>query len=362
MKQLSLGLVSAVGALAATLVGCGTPDGEGGPASTNPPPPPPPPGQCISGTAANGSLLLPAVDANNYSLTNTIAITQSTIGPGTDLTVDWSELTVDFFRHPMVFGDDANVTIAVFPFLYEELVDRLETDNMGGTAAVGVTFPIPPDGSVKSVKVLDMYMPYTGMQKPMPGQAEEFFDPAKTSPATNSYTVTVNNGSTLKANVKMIHYLHLDPAAPATSVIKIKNDSASITAVASVVSKPPVLIPAANPAITVDWNAMVKNAVDQEFLDSSIGKIRVLHFPLTPAELETKVLDLEQSFDIEYSTDQPTGVEMTDLSKLINPKTQAAFPGIDPALGGTWVLALMCREDICGSPAPWYMARLEACP
>lgn len=359
MKQLSLGLVSAVGVLAATLVGCGTPDGDDG-AATTVTPPPVPPGACISETAANGGLLLRAVDANNYHLTNTVVITQTEIGPGTDLTVDWSELTVDFFKHPMVFGTDANVTVAQFGFLYEELIHRLETDDMGGTATVGVTYPIPPDGSVKSVKVLDMYMPYTGTATADPAQVAQYFDPVEVPPESNSYTVSVNNGATLKANVKMIHYLHMNPSAPATSVVKIKNDSASITAVASVASKPPVLIPKANPAITVDWNAMVNNAIDREFLDSSIGKIRVLHFPLTPAELETKVLDLEQSFDVEYSG-EPTGVEMTDLSKLVDPKTQAPFPGIDPALGGTWVLALMCRNDICGSPAPWYMARLEAC-
>lgn len=359
MKQLSLGLVSAVGALTvATLVGCGDPNANGGGATTTATVVPP--GQCISQTAADGSLLLPAVDANNYSLTNTVVITKSEIGPGTDLTLDWSELTIDFFKHPMEYGTDANITLALFPFLYDELIQRLETDNMGGTANVGVTLPIPPGGTVTSAKVTEMYMPYSGTALPTPEQVGDYFDPAVVPRETNSYTVTVNNGPTLKSNVKMIHYLELNPSAPTTNTIKIKNDSASITAVASVASKPAVMVPAMNPGITVDWNAMVKNAIAQDFLDGSIGKIRVLHFPLTPAELETKVLDLELSHDVEYSG-EPTGVEQTKLSELKLDGTGAAFPGIDPALGGTWVLALMCRTDICGSPAPWYMARLEAC-
>src|SRR5690606_33358194 len=118
---------------------------------------------CITETAPDGTLLLRAVDANNYSLTNVISMQQSEIGPGTDLTIDWSGLTMDFFKHPIQPGDITNVTMAIFRAQYDELKAGMEKDTMPDAIA-GATYPI--DGTVTSIKLTDMYVPYTGPQKP----------------------------------------------------------------------------------------------------------------------------------------------------------------------------------------------------
>jgi hypothetical protein len=131
---------------------------------------------------------------------------------------------------------------------------------------------------------------------------------------------------------------------------------------AVIASKPSIMIPAGSAAITVDWNAMVTNAVGEEFVDGTISDIRVLHFPFTADQLDGKILDLDISFDKEYRGVASGAVPESEKLSILTDAQGQAFAGIDPALGGTWVLALMCRSDICGSPAPWYMARLEACP
>ncbi len=362
MKQFSLGVIRAAGLLAlSSVVGCGDDGGSSGPANPGPVTPPTTPAVtgCLTETAADGSLLLRAVDANNYSLVNNITIQQSEIGPGTDLTLDWSALTTDFFKHPIGPGDITNITIALFEAQYEDIKLGMEKDAMPD-ALGAVTYPI--DGTKTSIKVSEMYTPYTGGQAPKPGDLEVYFDPAQADPAVYSYTVTVNEGDALKSNVKMIHHLHMNPAGPTTSTIALTNESATVQATAQIGSKPAILVPANNPNITVDWNAMVNNAVGEPFVDETILNIRVLHFPFTADQLDSKVLDLDISFDKEYIGAWDGKVPETQSLTVLKDSGGQSFPGIDPSLGGTWVLALMCRGDVCGSPAPWYMARLEACP
>lgn len=356
MKRLSFSSILTLGLCSlVTVAGCGGESSD----NTQPTTPGPvtPSGQCISELTTEGNLLLRAVDGNNYSLVNNMTIQRTEIAPGTGLTIDWSALKTDFFKHPITAGIDYNnVTVALFEFKYDELKTRLEHDDLGGAATVGLTFPV--DGTVTSVKVTDMLMPYTGLQKPEEEQVATYFDPTQANPAVYSYTITVNSGDVLKSGVKMIHYAELNPASTNT-LVSLTDNSATLVATANIASKPAISIPAATNTITVDWNDMVNNAVGQPFLDGSISDVRVLHFPYSAAELETKVLDLELIYDQEYKG-VATGVERESLSTLRNAQGQP-FPGIDPALGGTWMLALMCRSDICGSPAPWFFARLEAC-
>ncbi len=332
--------------------------GETGQEPTTMPPPVTTPGVCISETAPDGSLLLRAATENNYELVVDAAIASTEIGPGTGLTIDWGALTKDFFRHDIQPGDITNVTLALWAFQYEDLVEHLKYDTLSSAANIGgITFPI--DGTRTSVLVSEMYIPYQGTAKPDEPTLSSYFDPTLTDPAAHSYTVTVNEGDFVKLHVKMIHHGKLNPAST-NNVIALTNESATINATAKIASKPAVLIPANSNAITVDWKDIPNNAIGKPFEDRSIYRVRVLHFPDTPQVLEGKVLDLEQSFDREYFGDA-TGNEQQTLTTLKDAQG-APFTGIDPTIGGTWMLALMCAPDYCGSPAPWFMARLEACP
>lgn len=354
IKRLSSSIVySSVLFLAASCGGGETPGPAPGGTSTAAVPPPAA-GACISATAADGSLLLQAVDANNYTLVNVMELIDVAMAPGGQWTLDWSALTVDFFKHPIGPGDITNITVGFIDKPFAAVKSMIERDALGGEISAGLTFPI--DGTRTSITVPEMYLPYVGMQNPTAADIDGFFNPP--DPSGYSYLVTVNEGTVLKKNVKMIQYVHIDPASTTNSV-SVTNDSSKLTATATIASKPAISIPASNANITANWDAMVSNAIAEQFYDGSITDVRVLHFPFTAAELEQKVLDLEQLFDQEYKG-PPTGLEEAKLATLTNSAGQP-FPGIDPAAGGTWVLALMCDLAACGSPAPWFMARLEAC-
>lgn len=314
-------------------------------------------GACLSETAADGSPLLRALDANNYALSLDFEIARTVIGPGSDLTLDWSGVTQDMLKHPIGAGDMTNITVALFEYDYDQIIDRLERDALGGEATVGVTCPL--DGSLTSVNVLDMYMPYTGLQRATPEQIDPYFDPAQADPDIWSYLVVINQGDILKSHVKMMHHLRMDPNST-NHTVTLTNDSTVVNATADLTSKPALSIPANTSDITVDWLDMVDNALGEDFFDSSIGEVRVRHYPFTTTELEARTLDWDLLYDVEYSG-APDGVEQINLSTLVDTQGNA-FAGIEGDVGGTWMVMLMCREDICGNPAPWFAAVLETCP
>lgn len=312
---------------------------------------------CLSETVQDGSLLVKALDANNYALSLDFEIAKTVIGPGANLTLDWSGVTVDMLEHPIGAGDMANITVALFNLTYDQIVERLSIDDLGGQASVGVTFPL--DGSRTNVNISEMYMPYTGMQRATPEQIEEYFDPTKSDPARNSYLVVINGSDTLRSQVRMLHHLTLDPEST-NHTVTLTSDSATVNVNASLLSASPLLVPSNVGDLTVDWNYMVKNALGEDFYDSSIGEIRVRHYPFSPTELEARVVDWDLLYDIEYSG-PTTAFEQTNLSTLVNVQDEP-FAGINPELGGTWMLMLMCRDDICSIDAPWFAAVLQACP
>lgn len=350
----SKGIVS-VG-LMALAVGCGE-EAPSDPVGGNTPPVSPTPGVCLSEPGPNGTLLLRADAANNYQLTVDVSVQSTEFAPGTGLVIDWTELTQDFFKHDIMPGDITNVTLGLWQFSHEDLVQHLKKDTLASAINIGgLTFPI--DGTTTTIPVTEMYLPYQGATKPMPSELEGRFDPNVTDPALHSYTISVNKGDAIKTNVKMIHHGKINPASTNT-VIKLTNDSATINATAVIASRPPILVPVNSAAITVSWKDIATNAIGEAFVERSIDRVRVLHFPDPPNVLESKVLDLERSYDREY-TGPATGDEQEVLSSLMDANGQP-FTGIDPSIGGTWMVALMCASQFCGSPAPWFMARLEAC-
>jgi hypothetical protein len=350
---MSTGIASA--ALVALAVGCGENAGSNEPLGDAPVSPTP--GECLSELGPDGTLLLRANTDNNYQLTVDVTIRSTEFAPGTGLVIDWSELTQDFFKHDLMPGDITNITVGLWAFSHEELIQHLKKDTLASALNVGgLTFPI--DGTTTSIPVTEMYLPYQGNTKPKLADIEGRFDPEVTDPATHSYTISVNKGDSIKTNVKMIHHGKLNPAST-NRLIKLTNDSAAFGATAVIASRPPILVPPNSAAITVSWKDIATNAIGEVFEDRSIDRVRVLHFPDPPNVLESKVLDLEKSWDREYKG-PATGDEQEVLSSLANANGEP-FTGIDPSAGGTWMVALMCAPQFCGSPAPWFMARLEAC-
>lgn len=365
MKRSSIKALALSGLLAQPLLlACGTDDGGNDmPSGTNTgvgpgaPVSPVPAGQCLTQTGPDGNLLLVASEANNYSLVNHLDVQSTAIKPKANLTIDWSGLTVDMFKHPIAAGELDRVSVVQWNLTHQQVMDSLAKDELGNSGALVLGLEHVIVGAETTVPVSQMKLPYSDSQ-PSATEIAEFLDPAKWSPEAYSYTVTVNTGDFLKSGARMIQHAHVDPAST-NEVITVTNESTVVTVQVEMDSVPPVMIPAGNSAITVDWSKMTTNALAQPFQKQTIAEVRVMHFPFSATELEGKFLDLEQIADVSY-VGMVTAGETFSLAQTVDAQN-VPFTGIDPARGGTWVVALLCLEGLCGNPAPWYMARLEAC-
>ncbi len=359
MKRKSIGSAVLCSFLSFGAFGCGEGEGNGEPTGTTGPVlPPAPPGQCLTQTGADGNLLLMANEANNYTLANQLLVQSTAIGPGTQLTLDWSALTVDMFKHNIVPGEIDRISLAQWELTHQDVMDALASDELGSSGALVLGIEHIVTGAETSIPITQMQLPYGGGQPPAE-QVGMFLDPATWPPDRFSYTMTVNTGDYLKSGARMVHHAYLDPAST-NHVIAITNTSTEVQIMVELDAIPPVLVPALSNAITVDWSQMMTNSLGRPFQKQTIAEVRVMHFPFTPLELEQKFLDLELIADATYVGMVQSG-ESLALTSLTDGAGQP-FVGIDPGRGGTWVVALLCLEGLCGNPAPWFMARLEACP
>jgi hypothetical protein len=317
------------------------------------------PGMCLTATDANGNLLLQASEASNYSLPALHLNVQTTaIKPSSFITLDWSGLTQDFLKQPL--DPKAGIDLAavvLWRLTYDQIITQLDNDTLGDEGGIEGAMLNKTANAVSAVSTQGMSLPNVDTAL----KDEEVmlaFDVASFPPDQFTYTVMLNHGTQVNSGVRMLHTLKLDPASQNTTV-NITNESTLIDYTVDLHTKPAVLVPAGSNAITVDWSQMQTNAMGRPFTKRMVIEVRVDHVPLTPAEIEGKFLGLASLGDKTFK-----GAVTKDGTIALNTLTDstgAAFTGIDPSLGGTWLLALMCNPEQCGNPAPWYMARLEAC-
>jgi hypothetical protein len=138
--------------------------------------------------------------------------------------------------------------------------------------------------------------------------------------------------------------------------VNITSDSTKVDFTAGIASRPPTYIPAGTGAVTLDWTKLKKTAAGQDFIPSSITKIRIGHYTQTPTELEGDAfLQLDEIAAEMYSAEVKTGSTFSfDKTKTAD---GTAFNGIDDT--GTWIVALNCGG--CQNPAPWYLSVLKPC-
>ena len=313
------------------------------------------PAACIKTPGASDMLLTPT-EATNYSFSNDLIVAQTAVKPSAFLTVDWSGLTQDFLRQPLdpMTGVDM-ISVVLWKLTQEQIIEDLNADALGDRGVEGAIFK-PTSNAVTNLSTQGMIIKGNTAAQP-DSDLMKGFDAVVLPPAEYTYTFMVNDGLDVGQGVKMIHTVKLDPATENTTVT-ITNESTTIEYQADLHTNPALTIPANSSAIFVDWSQMQTNAMGRPFTKRQVGEVRVVHVAKTPAEIEAGFLGLETMGDKTYTAEVCEDGKMA-LSSLKD-ETGAAFTGIDPTLGGTWLVALMCLKSKCGNPAPWYMARLEA--
>jgi hypothetical protein len=294
-------------------------------------------------------------DETNYSFTNTVEVAMTTLKDATDLTFDWSELTQDFFGRALDPLVDINM---VMISLWEQTPDQIEAsiakDELERSANEGAIMTYP-DGSFTSQNLLSFGV----LGNPLP-DADEIWSRFDTNHPDFEYPqdqytflLTANTGTTIGKDSRMLALFNLDPAST-TTMLSLTDDSAVLDFTVDLEQAEPVVVPAGQPSLTIDWAEMTVNALGNEYLPAQITEAVVAHFATTSlVELEEEFVNLED-LAVGWWAGEITSGTSVDLATL----GDGTFPGIDE--NGTWLVALFCTIG-CDNPAPWSITILSPC-
>jgi hypothetical protein len=314
----------------------------------------PPAGLSCSSLAkdASGKVLLEANPLNNYSFSSTITIQVTPVAANSELTFDWSAVSKDFQGHTIDPKADIDmVNLLMWSLPQAELETKLNNDELAQRDLL-VAGMIKTQNTKTSVGLFE-FQSIAG-QPLEPEMLLAYLNPEVYDPAEHSYTIVAASGEVAGQGSRMLRSFRLDSASTSTAVT-MDNSSTNLTYEADLMSLRPTAVPAGSPDISMAWANIAVNAMGREFIPNGIEEVMVAKYSLTPAELETKFLDLETIADQMYRGEVASGTSL-DLSTL---KTEAgqSFTGIDAS--GTWIVALVCGN--CMNPAPWYISILAPC-
>jgi hypothetical protein len=332
-------------ALAAALAG--TACGSGAPA----------PAPIRSAACDDPTAKIQITDDTNYTLSDAFTIEKTTLKDATDLSFDWSALTVDYFGKAVAPASDiAQVLISLWNLTPAELADALKKDDLPLSTNIGVISTFP-DGTYTAKNLLGFDL----LGQPLP--TDELWMRFDTSnpgfqypQAFYTFMLSAASGTVVGKGTRMLSLFTIDPAATQTS-LALTNASTKLDYTVSLTKGRPVQVPAGMPSLTIDWSQMTTNAIGNEYLYSQITLAAVAHYRgRTLGDLERQFLDLQDIADGWWSAPVIAGNSI-DLGTLTD-ASGASFPGIDG--DGIWMAALFCVDN-CNNPAPWSITILQPC-
>jgi hypothetical protein len=294
-----------------------------------------------------------ANEKNDYSFSSTITLTPVTVAQMSNLNFDWSGLTRDFEGHDLSPVTDLGMAIVMFwnlPLAQFETnlnADALFTSDL----IVSPPLSLPLAGGATSAHLYDFTINTTPVT---PDMIDPYFDATLFPPSQASFIAGVEAGTALGRNLRMMQAFNLD-ASSTNTVVPITNDSMKLEYTANLHDLTPTFVSAGTPQLTLDWAQMKTNGLGRPFAPGDVTSALVVHYSQTPAELETRFLDLDQIALKTYRATIPSGFVL-DFT-VLKDDAGASFPGIDAT--GTWLVGLFCGN--CRNPAPLYMTIFKPC-
>jgi hypothetical protein len=307
-----------------------------------------------STTCTNGTMS--AAEENNYSFSSQIMLHPVTVKSMSDLTFDWSGVTIDFLGHHVDPVADLQTIFVLLVNLPAATLENQLDNDMFSTSSVKITPPpqFTPTGQTSA----SLYEDFTaGGQAVTPDAAAPYLDPTMWTPATSTFAVVAQSGDNLGTNIHMIQSFELSSSSSNTKVT-LTNTSTTLTYNANLHSLHPTGVPAGTANLTLDWSQIQKNALGNDFGNtatsptSAITSAIVGHYTQSLSQLESQFLDLQTIAQDLYTADVPFGTTL-DFTTLMDSKGNP-FTGVTS--DGTWLVGLICGA--CQNPAPWYLAVL----
>jgi len=314
----------------------------------------------LPASACEGGQAVQIENDSNYSLVTKLDISQSTLKGNTDLLIDWTGLTQDFFGHAVHAPEDIKlVLLTLWNMSPEEIEGHLSADTLDASLQKGA-LSIYPDGTF-TTKNLFSFGALDPSNAPVPAEdLRPFFDTTDPNyqypPSSYTFLAIAQAGTNAGSDARMLHLFKLDSAAAATT-LELKDGLTTLMATASFAQAKVVEVPVLTPQLNVDWSRMTKNALGNVFVPTRVTKAVVAHFETeTTADLEGNFLDLQSMADAWYEADVKAGTSIG--LETLSDAARGAFPGISEQ--GLWMTALFCTKA-CSNPAPWSITMLKPC-
>jgi hypothetical protein len=298
-----------------------------------------------------------ADEANNYSFSSTITLPPVSVKSRSNLTFDWRAVTMDFLKHPLNAVNDINtISVLLWHLPLAQLQTNLNADNLSQSDLEIIPPPSWPapgatTGGLTQAHLYDFTVNGTVIQ---PGDFDTYFDPTMFPPAQYSFLAVAATGTTIGQGFRMLQSFNLDPTTASTT-IALNNTSTQLTYQVNLHALTITGVPGGTAALTLDSAQMTTNALGAPFPQGYITSAVVGHYTETPAQLESKFLDLDRIATNYYRADIPSGTVLD--FRTLRDSAGNNFPGVDAS--GTWVVGLICGN--CRNPAPWYLTILKPC-
>jgi hypothetical protein len=293
-----------------------------------------------------------ASEENNYAFSSTITLNPVPVAPMSNLVFDWSGLTRDFMGHALAPSKDLALAMVMFWDLpLDEFERELNADELY-TADLIVSPPLSLElAGATSAHLYDFTINTTPVT---PEMINPYFDAAAYPPSHATFIVGVQAGTALGRDLRMMQAFDLD-ASSTTTLVPITNDSMKLAYTVDLHDLTATAVPAGEPSLTLDWSHMKLDGFGREFVRGNVTDAVVSHYAESPAELESKFLELDQIALRTFRAPIPSG-SVLDFSTLKDDAGES-FSGIDGT--GTWLVGLLCGN--CRNPAPLYMTILKPC-
>jgi hypothetical protein len=336
-------LCAALAALPPMTIAC-----KSGGSSTPPPPPPP----TVTVTCTNGTMI--ANEANDYAFSSMIKLSPVSVTPMSNLTFDWSGITTDFLGQPVNPKTDLTTIFLLLVRLPAATFELQLNNDSFATSSIAIT-PPPQFNPPAGVTSANLFTDFTAGGEPITAaNADPYLDATMYMPTNSTFAIVAQTGTSLGTDIRMLQSFELDPSSTNTTVT-FTNSSTMLQYTANLHSLDPTGVPAGTAALTLDWSQLNTNALGEDITQTrtNIGNAIVGHYSQTPAELESKFLDLQTIAEDLYTATIASGTVL-DFTTLVDSKGNS-FQGIDST--GTWLVGLICSN--CRNPAPWYLTVLE---
>jgi hypothetical protein len=275
-------------------------------------------------------------DANNFAYSAALDIDVVPVAANAPVRIDWSGLTHDVQGHPLDLATDiAGARLIAFRDITPAAVARgLANDDLEqADVSLFVTCtPTTPGCGLDEFGVLGN-----------PVDVPTYF-------SEGSATWLVALTSTFEAGAAAFVFLEPKDASLVTSAA-IGDDTSALDVDVDFASLTPVVVPAGEAALHLDWSGLTRDGLGNELSLDAIDGIFLGRYTESPAELEGRVFDLE-TLAAETWEAPVDGLRSLGLGTL---RGDTVFAGIDDT--STWLLALRCSS--CINPTPRFVTFLR---